>query len=112
MRAAAAGYSLPMARTDAPTSGTGVTRYIVAALLVALLAIVLAVRNSDRVEVDLLVWSGEAPLYAVAVIAALLSAAFTVLLTAVWRHRRIALNRERRHAVDLREQSSEPTGRS
>lgn len=92
-----------MARTDAPTSGTGVTRYVVGALLVAVLAIVLAVRNSERVEVDLLVWSGEAPLYAVALIAALLGAAFTALLTAVWRHRRIALNRERRAALDLRD---------
>ena len=95
-----------MARTDAPTSGTGVTRYVAAALLVAVLAIVLAVRNSDRVEVDLLVWSGEAPLYAVAVVAALLSAVFTALLTAVWRHRRIALNRERRSALDIRDRTS------
>jgi uncharacterized integral membrane protein len=80
------------------------------------LAVVLAVRNSERVEVDLLVWSGRAPLYAVAIIAALLGAAFTALLTAVWRHRRIALNRERRSPVDLRgrgrERSGEPSRQS
>jgi uncharacterized integral membrane protein len=105
-----------MVRTDAPTAGTGVTRYVVAALVVAVLAVVLAVRNSERVEVDLLVWSGRAPLYAVAIIAALLGAAFTALVTAVWRHRRIALNRERRSAVDLRgrgrERSGEPSRQS
>jgi uncharacterized integral membrane protein len=94
-------------RNDPPTAGTGVTRYVVAALVISVLALVLAIRNSDRTEVDLLVWSGEAPVYAVAFVALLLGAALTALLTAVWRHRRIALNRERRAvaappAVDLR----------
>lgn len=97
-----------MARTDGadqPTNGTGVTRYVVAALVVGVLALVLAIRNSERVEVDLLAWSGEAPVYAVAFVAALFGAAITALLTAVWRHRRIALNRERRQrteSIDLR----------
>ena len=96
-----------MERTDAPTAGTGVTRYVIAAIVVSVLALVLAVRNSDRVEVDLLVWSGEAPVYALAFVALLVGSALTALLTAIWRHRRIALNRERRTRtersdVDLR----------
>ena len=98
-----------MARSDAPTAGTGVTRYVIAALVLAVLAIVLAVRNSDRVDVDLLVWDGRAPLYALAVIAALVGAAFTALLTAVWRHRRIRLNRERRDVVDVRSGAAMPS---
>ena len=81
--------------TQPPTMGTGVTRYVVAVLLVSVLALVLAVRNSDRVEVDLLVWSGEAPIYALAFVALLVGSALTALLSAIWRHRRIALNRER-----------------
>lgn len=94
-------------RNDPPTAGTGVTRYVVATILVSVLALVLAIRNSDRTEVDLLVWSGEAPVYAVAFVALLLGSAITALLSAVWRHRRIALNRERlavaeAPAVDLR----------
>ena len=91
--------------TQPPTTGTGVTRYVVAVLLVSVLALVLAVRNSDRVEVDLLVWSGEAPVYALAFVALLVGSALTALLSAIWRHRRIALNRERsrtRGADDLR----------
>lgn len=88
---------------EPPTTGTGVTRYVVAAMVVSVLAIVLAVRNSDRVDVDLLVWSGEAPVYALAFVAALVGGALTALLSAVWRHRRMAVNRERREAVDLRE---------
>lgn len=95
---------------DAPTTGTGVTRYVVAALVLGVLALVLAIRNSDRAEVDLLVWSGRAPVYAVAFVALLLGSALTSLLSAVWRHRRIRLNRERRaateaHALDLRTQT-------
>lgn len=97
---------------DPPTTGTGVTRYIVATILVSILALVLAIRNSDRAEVDLLVWSGEAPVYAVAFVALLLGSALTALLSAVWRHRRIALNRERRAvahapALDLRTDDTE-----
>jgi uncharacterized integral membrane protein len=100
---------------DAPTTGTGVTRYVVAALVLGVLALVLAIRNSDRAEVDLLVWSGRAPVYAVAFVALLLGAALTSLLTAVWRHRRIRLNRERRAAaeapaLDLRSDPAPRTG--
>ena len=40
---------------------------------------------------------------------ALVGAAFTALLTAVWRHRRIRLNRERRDVVDLRGRSTVPS---
>ena len=97
---------------DPPTTGTGVTRYIVAVLVLSVLMLVLAVRNSDRVEVDLLVWSGKAPVYALAFVAALLGAAVTALVSSIWRHRRIVLNRERRGSAadlaDLRERPAAP----
>lgn len=94
-------------RAEAPTAGTGVTRYVVGALVLGVLAVVLAVQNSERAEVDLLVWSGRAPLYALAFIAALVGAAATASVTALWRRRRILRNRERR-AVDPRAPRSAP----
>jgi uncharacterized integral membrane protein len=78
----------------APTRGTGVTRYVVAVLVLAVLSVVLAIQNSERTDVDLLVWSGEAPVYAVAAIALLIGAAVTAAISAIWRRRRTRHNRE------------------
>lgn len=92
----------------APTRGTGVTRYVVAVLVLAVLSIILAIQNSERADVDLLVWSGEAPVYAVAAIALLIGAAATAAITAIWRRRRIRHNRELQELAAHRGRGNRP----
>jgi uncharacterized integral membrane protein len=79
--------------------GTGVTRYLVAIVVLALLFVVLAAQNSQRVAVDLFVWQPDPPMYAVAFVSALLGALATIVGSAVWRHRRRQLIGERRAAA-------------
>ncbi len=80
-------------------AGTGVTRYVVALVIVGFAFVVLAAQNSQRAEVDLLVWDAQPPLYAVAIVSALAGALVAVVGAALWRHRRRNVDGERRAAT-------------
>lgn len=83
--------------------GTGVTRYVIAAVIVGALFVVLAAQNATTVAVEILPWAFDAPLYAVAVVSFLLGALVAECLAAIWRHRRHRRNREVQELIDLRD---------
>ena len=80
------------------------TRYVVAAIVVAALFVVLAVQNAASVTTHILAWQVDAPLYAVALVSALMGAAVAEGLGTTWRHRRHRRNRERQELIDLRDE--------
>ncbi|MGN6694927.1 MAG: LapA family protein [Aquihabitans sp.] len=88
---------------ERPIQGTGVTRYIIAAVVLGALFVVLAAQNASDVTVELLPWSFDAPLYAVAIVSLLIGALVAESLAAVWRHRRHQRNRELQELIDLRD---------
>jgi len=88
---------------ERPLTGTGVTRYVIAAVVVGVLFIVLAAQNAGSVTVEILPWSFDAPLSAVAVGSFLIGAFVAESVAGVWRHRRHQRNRERQELSDLRD---------
>jgi uncharacterized integral membrane protein len=77
--------------------GTGVSVALVVGILLAVLAIVVAVQNTDDVRVDFLGWEVDAPLLAVILTAALAGVLLDEILGFFWRRRR------RRHLADRAE---------
>jgi uncharacterized integral membrane protein len=77
--------------------GTGVSVALVVGVLIAVLAIVVAVQNTDDVNVDFLGWEVDAPLLAVILTAAVAGVLLDEILGFFWRRRR------RRHLADRAE---------
>jgi uncharacterized integral membrane protein len=87
---------------EPPTTGSGVSRYVGGAVALGVLFVVLAIQNSERVDIDLLFWHVNTPLYGIAVACALLGAAVAESVAGIWRHRRHLHNRERVELNELR----------
>jgi uncharacterized integral membrane protein len=77
--------------------GTGVSVALVVGVVIAVLAIVVAVQNTDDVNVDFLGWEIDAPLLAVILTAAVAGVLLDEILGFFWRRRR------RRHFADRAE---------
>lgn len=82
--------------------GTGFYVGLVAILLFALVLLVLAVQNTQEVDVAFFGWLFTVPLFAVAIGAALLAVVLDELIGLVWRRRRRALLEERTELDRLR----------
>jgi len=80
------------ARNDlSPTAGgrgTGVTKWTVALLVLALVVVVLLAQNTGRTRLNLLWWGVDAPLFAILLLVGFGFAAISELGSLVWRHRR------------------------
>lgn len=68
--------------------GTGVSVALVIGVVVTVLAIIVAIQNTDDVGVDFLAWDVEAPLVAVILAAAVAGVLFDEILGFFWRRRR------------------------
>jgi uncharacterized integral membrane protein len=68
--------------------GTGVSVALVIGVVVTVLAIIIAIQNTDDVDVDFLAWDVEAPLVAVILAAAVAGVLFDEILGLFWRRRR------------------------
>lgn len=77
--------------------GTGVSVALVVGVLLAILAIIVAVQNTDDVNIDFLAWELDAPLVAVILAAALAGVVLDEILGFFWRRRR------RRHLTERAE---------
>ena len=93
---------------DEPTKGSGVTRYVIAAVALGVVSVVLAAQNSASVPVEVLTWTARPPLYAVAAVSALFGSAVAEIIGGIWRHRRHVRNRERIELSDLRRHADHP----
>lgn len=68
--------------------GTGVTKWIVAMLILGLVVVVVLAQNTGRTRLNLL-WGGiDAPLFAILLLVGLGFAVLTELGSLLWRHRR------------------------
>lgn len=88
-------------------SGTGFYVGLAAILVFALMLLILAVQNTQDVDVAFLGWDFTVPLFAVAIGAALAAIILDELIGLVWRRRRRALLAERAELSSLRQQASE-----
>lgn len=77
--------------------GTGVSVALVVGVLLAILAIIVAVQNTEDVNIDFLAWELDAPLVAVILAAALAGVVLDEILGFFWRRRR------RRHLAERAE---------
>lgn len=68
--------------------GTGVSVALVIGVVVTVLAIIVAIQNTDDVGVDFLAWDVEAPLVAVILAAGVAGVLFDEILGFFWRRRR------------------------
>jgi uncharacterized integral membrane protein len=68
--------------------GTGVSVALVIGVVVTVLAIIVAVQNTDDVGIDFLAWDVDAPLVAVILAAAVAGVLFDEILGFFWRRRR------------------------
>jgi len=68
--------------------GTGVTKWTVALLVIALVVVVLLAQNTGRTRLNLLWWGVDAPLFAILLLVGFGFAAISELGSLVWRHRR------------------------
>jgi uncharacterized integral membrane protein len=93
---------------DTPTTARGVSRPLVAALALGVLFLILAAQNSTRLHIHLLFWKVSAPTYGLVVTSALLGAAVAESGAAVWRHRRLVHDTERRELDRLRRKGRRP----
>src|SRR5688572_30461726 len=98
-----------MADRGAPTTGSGVTRYVLGAIALGVVFVVLAVQNSETTPVDVLFWHATPPLCGIAVISALFGAAAAEITAGIWRHRRRVHDRERFELRRLRRGSAPAT---
>lgn len=68
--------------------GTGVTKWVVSMLIVALVVVVVLAQNTGRTRLNLL-WGGiDAPLFAILLLVGMGFAVLTELGSLLWRHRR------------------------
>ena len=68
--------------------GTGVTKWVVSMLIVALVVVVVLAQNTGRTRLNLL-WGGiDAPLFAILLLVGVGFAVLTELGSLLWRHRR------------------------
>lgn len=77
--------------------GTGVSVALVVGVLLAILAIIVAVQNTEDVNIDFLAWELDAPLVAVILAAAVAGVVLDEILGFFWRRRR------RRHLAERAE---------
>ena len=77
--------------------GTGVSAAMVVGVVLAILAIIVAVQNTNDVNVDFLAWELDAPLVAVILAAAVAGVLLDEILGLFWRRRR------RRHLAERAE---------
>lgn len=68
--------------------GTGVSVALVIGVVVTVLAIIVAIQNTDDVGIDFLAWDLEVPLVAVVLAAAVAGVLFDEILGFFWRRRR------------------------
>lgn len=68
--------------------GTGVSVALVIGVVVTVLAIIVAIQNTDDVGIDFLAWDVEVPLVAVILAAAVAGVLFDEILGFFWRRRR------------------------
>lgn len=90
--------------------GTGFYVGLVAILLFALALLVLAVQNTQEVDVDFLGFTFTVPLFAVAIGAAILAVVLDELIGLVWRRRRRTRLEERAELDRLRAVETLPAG--
>lgn len=88
--------------------GTGFYVGLVAILLFALALLVLAVQNTQEVDVDFLGFAFTVPLFAVAIGAAILAVVLDELIGLVWRRRRRTRLEERAELDRLRAAETRP----
>lgn len=90
--------------------GTGFYVGLVAILLFALALLVLAVQNTQEVDVDFLGFAFTVPLFAVAIGAAILAIVLDALIGLVWRRQRRTRLEERAELDRLRAVETQPAG--
>jgi len=79
---------LDLARGAPGGRGTGVTKWMVATLVLGLVTVVVLAQNTGRTRLNLL-WGGiDAPLFAILLLVGLGFAVLTELGSLLWRHRR------------------------
>lgn len=88
-------------------SGTGFYVGLAAILIFALILLIVAVQNTQDVEVAFLGWDFTVPLFSVAIGAALAAIILDELIGLVWRRRRRSRLAERAELSTLRQQASE-----
>ncbi len=88
-------------------SGTGFYVGLAAILVFALILLILAVQNTQDVDVSFLGWDFTVPLFSVAIGAALAAIILDELIGLVWRRRRRSLLAERAELSTLRQQASD-----
>lgn len=88
-------------------SGTGFYVGLAAILVFALILLILAVQNTQDVDVSFLGWDLTVPLFSVAIGAALAAIILDELIGLVWRRRRRSLLAERAELSTLRQQASD-----
>jgi uncharacterized integral membrane protein len=76
------------ARDRVEGRGTGISKWSLAALVVAILLVIILAQNTERVDVEVLWTSFEAPLFLVVLIVALGLTVIWEIVTLVLRHRR------------------------
>jgi uncharacterized integral membrane protein len=77
--------------------GTGVSAALVVGVVLAILAVIVAVQNTEHVNIDFLAWELDAPLVAVILAAAVAGVVLDEILGFFWRRRR------RRHLAERAE---------
>lgn len=68
--------------------GTGVSAALVVGVVLAVLAIIVTVQNTEDVRIDFLAWDLDAPLVAVILAAAVVGVVLDEILGYFWRRRR------------------------
>ena len=77
-----------MSERNDPPVGDGVSRPLIAALVMVALVLVLAIQNSEKIHLHLLFWTVTTPAFGLVAISGVLGAAVGWAVVTLWRHRR------------------------